>query len=124
MGDKDKIVDEHFWITATTLGLNAYLISEKQNLGNSLCTVFFSTIISLYAIFLILHRSEAHADKIKLPPDLQIPESEKTYKHKLRETCCHFRMLPSQFLFVVCEFSGAFFYMLLVFFSCIGVWLK
>jgi len=124
MGDKDKIVDEHFWFTATTLAVNGYLLSSDIISKYNLSAKIISSFISLYAIFLIIHRSAAHADKIHMPESLKnIPESEKTFIHKGKETWIHFKLIPEHILFVIFEFSGTLFYLILVLFSCIAVWI-
>jgi len=78
----------------------------------------------LYAVYLIIERSASAANKVKLPKDLKEKESDKkTAADKARETWYRFKIVPKHFPFVACEFSGAFFYLLLVVASCIGVWL-
>jgi hypothetical protein len=122
MPGKDKIVDEHFWITATTLGVNGFIISSNCNCFAPPLLRAVSIVISLYAGFLIIHRSAAHADKISIPKELaSIPEKDKSFLHKGLETIVHVMLIPRHLLFVVFEFSGAFFYLLLVIISCAGV---
>lgn len=124
MADKDKIVDEHFWFTATTLAVNAFLISTNTIQRYAISLKAISTVISLFAIFLIVHRSAAHADKIRMPRGLKrIPERSKTSIHKAKETWVFLKLFPKHLLFVICEFSGALFYLILVLGSCIAVWL-
>ena len=124
MNDKTRIVDEHFWITATTLAVNGYLISTDISLQYITLVKYVSTIISLYAIFLIIHRSAAHADKIQMPEAIsKLSERDKTFIHKGKETWIHIKLVPKHLLFIIFEFSGALFYLLLVSVSCIAVWL-
>lgn len=119
------IVEEHFWFTATVLAVNGFIISTESDLIQTLFAPIFSTFISCYAIFLVVHRSSAHADKIKLPDNLaKLPESQKTFLDKGRETLCHLKIFPRHFLFVVFEFSGALFYTVLIISSCIAVWVR
>ncbi len=124
MSGKNTVIDEHFWFTATTLAVNGFIISTKFNPPQMAFITIFSTLISCYAIFLIVHRSAADADKIDLPEDLRkLPESKKTFIDKGRETWYHLKIFPKHFLFVVFEFSGALFYVFLVFASCVAVWI-
>lgn len=124
MADKGNIVREHFWFTATTIAVNAFIMSAGLQPLQILWARIFSTVISGFAVFLIVHRSAAHADKLRYPDYLdQIPESEKQFWHKARQTWCHFKLFPKHVPFVICEFGGALFYLLLVVASCVGVWL-
>jgi hypothetical protein len=63
--EKKTIVDEHFWFTLTTMGVNGFLISINPNTINPTLVKIASLIISLYAAFLIIHRSAAHAGKLE-----------------------------------------------------------
>ena len=120
---KNDILQEHFWFTATTLAVNGFLMSGTVDCKQLYARVI-STLISFYAGYLIIERSASAAGKFNLSEDLKtIPSDQKTAKHKARETWCRLKIVPKHFLFVVCELSGAFFYLLLVAASCIGVWL-
>jgi hypothetical protein len=122
---KFKIVDEHFWFTATTLGFNAFIISSNSVHDYHWQIRIISTFISLFALFLIIHRSAAHANKIEgvYPQDIaSLPQKDRTWRHKLSETLCHFKVVVKHIPFVICEFSGSLFYCLLVTISCVGVW--
>lgn len=126
MGDTgNNILKEHFWFTATTLAVNGFLMSATIQAKYSFAArVAVSTLISVYAAYLIVQRSAAAAGKIKSPEDLEkIPADQKTFLHKARETWHSLKIVPSHLLFVVCELSGSFFYLLLVLASCVGVWL-
>jgi hypothetical protein len=87
---KNKIVEEHFWFTAITVGFNAFVIEKMSTDAKG---VFYAvTLVNFYAIFLILHRAAAHAGKIKYPKSIaQMDETEKRFYHKGIETLCHFR---------------------------------
>jgi hypothetical protein len=119
-----NVLKEHFWFTATTLALNAFLLSDTIRGKYSFAArAAVSTLFSLYAAYLIVNRSAAAAGKIKFPRDLEeIPADQKTFKHKFRETWHTLKIVPRHLLFVVCELSGAFFYLLLLLVSCVGVW--
>lgn len=121
----DRIVEEHFWFTATTLAVNAFLVTSEAAASWGWLTVGFSTVASAYAAFLILHRSAAHAGRLRYPaPINQLSEAQKNGWHKAQETWCHLRVVPSQLLFVLGECSGALFYLVLVVASCAAVWLR
>jgi hypothetical protein len=121
-GKANNILQEHFWFTATTLAVNGFLMSANIECQNWYVLKVISTLISLYAVYLIVERSASAANKVKLPEDLKEPV-EKMATDKARETWYRLKIVPKHFLFVACELSGAFFYLLLVVASCIGVWL-
>jgi len=124
MENRGKIVEEHFWSAATTMAVNAFIMSAHLSPSQVPWAKGVSAIISLYAAFLIGHRSAAHADKLHYPGHLShIPESDKQPWHKAQETWCHVKLFPRHLLFVICEFSGALFYLILVVISHLGVWL-
>ncbi|MEA3367181.1 MAG: hypothetical protein U9R68_03595, partial [Planctomycetota bacterium] len=68
MAEKGNIIREHFWFTATTIAVNAFIMSAdhlqpRQILGARI----FSTVISVFTVFLIVHRSAVYAGKIHYP---------------------------------------------------------
>jgi hypothetical protein len=120
-----KIVDEHFWFTAMTVGFNAFVIDKMEMTCHGREVLYATTLVNLYAIFLILHRAAAHAGKLKYPRFVaEMDETSKWFYHKGIETLCHFaaaiRMIPT----VLFEFSGALFYILLITLSYLGVIMK
>jgi hypothetical protein len=121
----DNILQEQTWFTATTLGVNALLMSETAQTKHLLAARLASTVLSAFAAYLILERSAGATGKVDLPEDLKkIPANQKTPWHKVRETAARLKVMPAHLLFVVCEFSGSFFYLLLVLGSCAAVWLS
>lgn len=125
--DRSRIVDEHFWITATTLAVNGFIISECLDLSPA--SLFWArigaTVISIFAVFLIVHRSSSDAGILKnwYPDRLRgLKREEKKFWHKAWETWCHVKLFPFHLVYVVCEASGALFYLLLVVLSVLGVW--
>ena len=119
----DNVLQEQLWFTATTLAVNGLLMSDTVRHGHLVAARVVSTLISLYAAYLILQRSAGTAGKIKLPEDLErVDPGQRNWRHKARETWCRFKVIPAHFLFVVFEFSGSFFYLLLVLGSCGAVW--
>ncbi|MFC2152193.1 hypothetical protein ACFLSE_06655 [Bacteroidota bacterium] len=112
---RSKIVDQHFWFTATAMGLNGFLISNCDKIDYSLLTVLWILFINLYICFLIIHRSAYHAGKIKLPKKLkEIPQSERGFKEKFNETRIHLIICLKHIPFVIGELSGSLLYLLLV----------
>jgi len=127
MGDKNsdwkfKIVDEHFWFTAITLAFNSFIISNIINETNNKLVIIAAYAINIYAIFLILHRAAAHADRLKYPKWIsQKAENEKKFYHKGFETLIHIWISIKMIPVVIFELSGAFFYILLIIFSFLGI---
>ena len=117
--NNSKIVDEHFWFTAITVGFNSFLIEKLDKNDGRVFLV--STIVSFYAVFLVLHRAAAHADKLWYPEFIRnMDERDKRFYHKGLETLCHFLVALKMIPIVVFEFSGALFYILLIVLSYIG----
>ncbi len=120
---ENKILEEHFWFTAMTVGFNAFVFEKMHTPGKgALCAV---TIVNLYAVFLILHRAAAHAGKLRYPESIaQMDERKKRFYHKGIETLCHLRtalcIIPTVFF----EFGGALFYILLIVVSYLAVILE
>ena len=126
MADKGTIVDEHFWFTATIMAVNGFIISSTAVSPYAVGAKCFSAAITLYAVFLIVHRSAAYSDKLQncYPERLkEMSGNNKTFVTKAWETWCHFKIFPGHLLFVICEFSGALFYLLLAVTSCVAVWI-
>jgi hypothetical protein len=121
---KNIIVEEHFWFTAITLAFNAFILDKmKDKLDNSLLLTA-ALIINIYAMFLILHRAAAHADRLKYPKWIEkIKEHDKKFYHKGVETLFHIWISIKMIPIVIFELSGAFFYLLLVIFSFLGIFL-
>lgn len=117
----ENVLQEHFWFTATVLAVNGFLMSDAPP-DYSVAVAVVSTLVSLYGAYLIVERSAAVAGKINLPEELErMPTREKTWREKWRETQYKLRIAGSHVPFVVCELSGAFFYLVLVVFSWLGV---
>ena len=115
----EKIVDEHFWFTAITLGINAFVIEKSFDTLN---IVIVTTVINIYAIFLILHRAAAHADKLIYPKKIaSMGERDKKFYHKGIETLYNIRIAIKMIPYVIFEMSGAFFYILLILTSYIAM---
>lgn len=123
--EKGHIVHEHHWFALTTLGINAFFLVTDFEEPKLFIARILSTLVSTIAFFLIVQRAAMHEDQISYPKWLaEMEKGQKRFYHKALETLCHLLQFPKFLLFVVCEFSGAFFYGVLVVISCIGVWLR
>lgn len=119
--NRKTIITQHFWFTATTMGVNGFLISNYEKITYSHFTLFWITFINLYAMFLIIHRAAYHAGKNKLPAKLtKKPQSQRGFVDKLKETIFHFKIAAQHIPFIIGEFSGTLFYILLVITSYIA----
>lgn len=114
MADKSHIIDEHFWFTATTLGVNAFLMSSKLEVGR-FAVLAASSVVSLFAVFLVVHRASVHAGIFDGVP------GEDLY-HRWRNTRRKFARFFPGLAYVLVDCSGALFYLLLIVISCCGVW--
>jgi hypothetical protein len=114
MPEKSHIIDEHFWFTATTLGVNAFLMSSKLAIGKT-AILTVSSVVSLFAIFLVVHRANVHAGTIEGVPGSGL-------KYRWRNTRRKFVGFFPGLVFIIIDFSGALFYLLLIVISCCGVW--
>lgn len=122
MASQDKIIDEHFWFTATTIGFNFVIIDKVLGKINFNYILPYILIINLYAVFLILHRSAAHAQRLT-PPSSKL-EKDKTYSDKLKETKNNFWSAFKMISVVIIEFSDSLFYILLIVGSFLGIILQ
>lgn len=117
----DNVLQEQLWFAGTTLVVNGLLLSEAAQHYHPVVARGASTLISIYAAYLILERSAEAAGT--LPPDESPKEAERAWRRKKSETWRRFKVMPAQFLFVVSEFSGSLFYLLIVLGSCLAVWI-
>lgn len=119
-----KIVDEHFWFTAITLGFNTFIIDKLETKLDNKWTIFSAFVINVYAVFLILHRAAAQADRLKYPKWLEeMDENKKRFYHKGLESLIHLWISIKMIPFVICELSGALFYILLILVSFFGIFI-
>jgi hypothetical protein len=119
-----NIREEQFWFTATTVGVNAFLFGRTAPIPSWL-VVSGSVVMSIYCVFLIIHRSAAHAHKLVTPKMCEhVEEKDKTWRHKAAETRMHIRVVFRHIPFVICELSGAFFYVMLAVASCVAVLIR
>ena len=124
MPDNTHIPEEQFWFTATTVGVNAFLLSSTVPIPSWLVAPV-SVVMSIYCVFLILHRSAAHAEKLVTPKMCEnVNEKDKTWRHKAAETRMHIRTVFRHIPFVVFEASRALFFVMLAVASCIAVLIR
>ena len=119
---KDRIADEHFWFTATTLGLNGFLISQAAQWRLGTFAALWVGFLNLYGLYLVVHRAASHAGKLMAPPELQgRSQRERTYRDKLIETKYNLGTVCKHVPFVLFECSGALFFILLIITSYFGM---
>jgi len=112
---KERIPDEHFWFSAITLSLNAFLISHAQQWRIDVFPALWVGFLNLYALYLVVHRAASHAGKLVTPTALlDRPQRDRTYQDKWTETKCNLHTVLSHVPFVICEGSGALFYILCI----------
>ena len=123
-----RILTEQFWFTAITLAINGFLIScHKDN--TYAVTVFVvtgSSIITLFAIYLIVLRWVDYVGKRKTPKCYKKGESKQKdtqlWRYKRAEASCDLKSVYRYLWAAICECSGSGFCLLLVFLSCVAVW--
>ena len=121
---KDRIVGEHFWFTATTLAVNGFLISSHDSVKAKIpgaWVIVGAIIVSLFAIYLVLHRSAHYAGKGQHPPPTGAREERKTARHKFAETRYNSRVVCRHILPAICECSATLFYIVLITLSAVAV---
>ena len=116
--------DEQFWFTLTALTVNGFAISSLS-LHPRLVRLNV-TIVSLYAIFLIVHRSADYIQGIIVYPEAEgtTEEKERSWRYKWQQTKVHLGVFFPHLWWVICEFSGSFFYITLLLLSLLAVWLE
>ncbi len=119
-----NIRDEQFWFTATAVGLNGFILSSNIESMPKCFILAASTLVTLYSVFLILHRSAKHADKIVYKTGMKGFEKDKSWKDKMSETIAHLEAVWRHIPYVVFEFSGSFFFILIVLLSWVAVILR
>ena len=119
---KENILGEHFWITATTLGLNAFLITQADGWSLGWLALLWVGLLNIYALFLVVHRAASHAGKLVIRSDIMNkPQRDRSFRDKAVETGDNLPAVISHIPFVVCELSGAFFFILLIVTAYVGV---
>lgn len=116
MGDDNKkiIVDESFWFTATTLGINGFLVNSS-NFHLSSIGLLLIGLVNVFSIYLLVHRSASYHNKLKGIGTNTV--SDKFKKETLPNLWISIKHVPMIFA----EFSGSLFYILLIVVSFLGV---
>jgi len=121
---KNRIIDEHFWFTAITVAFNSFILEKFSDKLDSPLITTSAIIINSYAIFLILHRAAADSDRLKYPKWIEkMEENRKKFYHKGLESVINIWISIKMIPVVIFELSGAFFYILLILISFLGIFL-
>ena len=96
-------MQEHFWFTAMTISVNAFLLTHVDAAANPWTAMIISTVTSFYAAHVVIERSRGNSAEARS------------------------RSVASQLRFVVNEKSGSLFYLLLIYISwtavvCSSIW--
>jgi hypothetical protein len=122
MSNTNRILDEHFWFTATTLGFNAFVISSDQQERHRHSMIIISGVISALALFLIVDRFAAHAKRQRRPDQFKaIPFEQYSLKDLAMITLYRMKRFFPNLIFAIAECSGSLFYILLVTASWLAV---
>ena len=119
----ENVRAEQFWFTLTTLGVNGSLIVDAARAASLrwLPVLVFSTLVSLFAAYLVVERSAFLVHGSMVPPDA--PKGIATWKDKEREFHYKLPIVKSHLWFVWHEKSGSLFYLLLIVGSWLGSWI-
>ena len=125
MAETNRVLDEHFWFTATTLGFNAFVISSDQWTNHRNLMIIASSIISFLAIFLIVDRFGVSAQRLRLPDRFKdVPFEKYSLKDVGTFTFCRIKRFFPNLLFAIVECSGSLFYIILVAASWLAVFFR
>jgi hypothetical protein len=126
---KTNIVNEHFWFTATTIGVNGLAISQvdKVYISSTVIGVLFA--LTVYAVYLIVDRSAQYAMSNANTKHITKPVSHYEGSNYLRLilerlwlTIREFWQYVKHTPFIIMEFGSSLFYILLIGASFWGVW--
>jgi hypothetical protein len=108
--------DEQFWFTAAVVSFNGFLLTRAEVPPRY--AILSAVLISVFGIYLVLHRWSAGAGR-QPPgaPDAQSASASERLRYTAHEIRVSFAAIP----YVIAELSGAFFYLLLIAVSLIGV---
>ena len=115
------IRDEQFWFTAAVVGFNTVVMKTDVSALPPCFLLVVSTVVSVFGLHLILSRwvrDAVDGGRITAPPF-----NNKTAKacQRARYTLWEFRAYLKDFGYVIAEFSGTLFYVLLILATFIGV---
>ena len=99
--------DEQFWFTAAVVGFNAVVLDKMSGCFS----VYASGVVSLFGIYILLTRWVTAADRQpQNPPNAKSASAMERARYTAREIVIAGRAFP----YVVAEFSGSLFYLLLI----------
>jgi hypothetical protein len=99
--------DEQFWFTAAVVGFNAVML-DKMSGRFSVCA---SAFVSLFGMYIVLTRWVTAAGRQpQNPPEPKSASSIQRARYTVRELGTAWKSLP----YVVAEFSGSLFYLLII----------
>lgn len=113
-------LQEHFWVTATTIGVHGFLMSKLAADVDKGIIFWVSTSVWFLAIFRIAELAAARP--VDVPSRTYETKHYDTLTRKCFETIWNFRLLYKRLGFIVFECKGALFYVFLVSCSLCGAW--
>ena len=129
--DTGNKLQAHFWITATTLAVQAFLMSKAiqtfqipkvakiDQTQYVILIVIVGTVIWFLATFSIVEITASGEKDVPSSPIRGYDN--RPYMRKFLESIWNVRLFYKRLWFVFCEFKGAFFYVVLVFCSFVGL---
>lgn len=114
--------DEQFWFTAAVTGFNGILLTSAEVPPLSLYAIIATVVaVTLFGSYLVLNRWMVGAGRSPThPPDSKSATALARLLYSLREMKASFRSLP----YVIAEFSGTLFYLLVMVLGAAGVFFK
>ncbi|MBK7149500.1 MAG: hypothetical protein IPH78_11950 [Bacteroidetes bacterium] len=125
--EKKAIVDEQFWFTATTVGLNSLVISSSDKIHLNLFMVLIFGLLSLFAFILVLNRAAKYASyngykQLEGYPGCSYDGGfSKVLLMRMKLTWWEIKGAIRYLPFAIVEFSGCLFYLSLIVCSYIGL---
>lgn len=118
--DTANRLQSHFWITATTIGVHVFLMTDPTIRKFPTTAVAVGTFVWLMATFLITEI--AAAAKRDVPRPEITGYDDKPFRRKGLETLWNLRLIYQRLWFTIVELKGGLFFTALVFLSFSGVW--
>ena len=122
---RKNIIDEHFWFTATILGVNVSILGLEKIMFPQSITVVVVAFLNAFAFHLILDRSSAYARGNGLneegKPHIDFKQSYRiVLAERFKLTFWEFKNSLKLIPFLFVEMGSSLFYLLLVVVSCIA----